>query len=240
MFFSSKPKGYFVEQSDHAVLLARTSSPVAPMVIEELRICPAGDADAIAEAIHIVQPKPGPSGYMNACCGVYPAKRLVRRASLEMKRLKEPSYFPELLTTQFRIEPDKYTIHVINAVDGTDYDVDKATQKEVLFCGVPSDDIVVAQDALLAAGIYPDQLELGSGFDLGRLGGLFRLHEVQDADAGPRDRHGYHAFVHCFVGGVEASRPIPQGLDAMVPIVQKELGLEGRGVGQEIVLFEHL
>jgi hypothetical protein len=27
-------------------------------------------------------------------------------------------------------------------------------------------------------------------------------------------------------GGVEASRPIPQGLDAMVPVVQKELGLK--------------
>lgn len=32
------------------MLLARTSAPVAPMVIEELRMCPVGDADAIAEA----------------------------------------------------------------------------------------------------------------------------------------------------------------------------------------------
>ena len=50
MFFSTKTKGYFVEQSDHSILLARTSAPVAPMVIEELRQCPVNDADAIAEA----------------------------------------------------------------------------------------------------------------------------------------------------------------------------------------------
>ena len=226
MFFSSKAKGYFVEQSDHAMLLARTSAPVAPMVIEEMRQCPVGDADAVTEAIQIIQPKPGPSGYMNACCGVYPAKRLVRRASLELKRAKEPTYFPELLTTQFRIDPDKYTVQVINAIDGTDYDISRATQKEVLFCGLASDDIVTAQDRLLAAGIYPDQLELGSVATLGALVDYFTFTKSKTPtlvlEVGTDTTHSFIVSS----GGVEASRPIPQGLDAMVPIVQKELGLK--------------
>ncbi len=226
MFFSTKAKGYFVEQSDHTMLLARTSSPVAPMVIEEMRLCPAGDADAIAEAIHIVQPKPGPSGYMNACCAVYPPKRLVRRASLELKRAKEPAYFPELLTTQFRIEPDKYTIHLINAVDGTDYDVSKATGKDVLFCGLPSDDIVMVQDHLLSSGIYPDALELGTVSTLGALVDYFAFTKSKTPtlvlEIGTDITHSFIVSA----SGVEASRPIPQGLDAMVPIVQKELGLK--------------
>lgn len=226
MFFSSKTKGYFVEQSDHTMLLARTSAPVAPMVIEELRLCPVNDADAIAEAIHIVQPKPGPSGYMNACCGVYPAKRLVRRASLELKRAKEATYFPDLLTTQFRIEPDKFTIHLINAVDGTDYDVGKATQKDVLFCGLPSDDIVAVQDSLLASGIYPDSLELGTVSTLGALVDYFAFTKSKTPtlvlEVGTDITHSFIVSS----AGVEASRPIPQGLDAMVPIVQKELGLK--------------
>ena len=34
-----------------------------------------------------------------------------------------------------------------------------------------------------------------------------------------------HSFI-VTANGIEASRPIPQGLDAMVPIVQKELGLK--------------
>ena len=226
MFFSSKTKGYFVEQTDHTILLARTSSPVAPMVVEELRQCPTGDADALAEMMHVIQPKGGPSGYMNACCGVYPAKRLVRRSSLELKRLKEPTYFPELFASQFRIDPDKFMVYVINAVDGTDYDVSKATQKDVLFCGLPSDDIVAVQDGLLASGFFPDQLELGTVSSLGALVDYFAFTKSKTPtlvlEIGTDTTHSFIVSA----SGVEASRPIPQGLDAMVPIVQKELGLK--------------
>lgn len=226
MFFSSKTKGYFVEQTDHSMLLARTSSPVAPMVVEEVRQCALGDADALVEAMDAIQPKKGPSGYLNASCGVYPAKRLVRRATLEIKRIKEPTYFPELLSTQFRIEPDKYTVQIINAVDGSDYDVNKATQKDVLFCGLPSEDIVAAQDALLATGVYPDQLELGSVSTLGALVDYFGFIKSKTPtlvlEIGTDTTHSFIVSS----AGLEASRPIPQGLDAMVPIVQKELGLK--------------
>jgi hypothetical protein len=221
MFFSSKTKGYFVEQSDYTMLLARTSAPKAPMVVEELRMCPVNDAEAIAEAIHIIQPKPGPSGYLNACCGVYPAKRLVRRASLELKRAKEPGYFPELLTTQFRIEPDKFTIHLINAIDGSDFDVSKATQKDVLFCGLPSDDIVAVQDAR-------------------RAGRLLRLHQVQDADAGPRDQHRHHPLVHRLRQRGGGFAPDPAGSRCDGAHCAEGIGPEGRGIGQEALLFEHL
>jgi len=226
MFFSSKTKGYFVEQTEQTILLARTSSAVAPMVVEELRQCPTGDADALAEVMHVIQPKGSPSGYMNACCGVYPAKRLVRRATLELKRLKEPTYFPELFSSQFRIDPDKYTMYVINSTDGTDYDVVKAAQKEVLFCGLPSDDIVAVQDGLLAAGFFPDQLELGTVSTLGALVDYFAFTKSKTPtlvlEIGTDTTHSYIVSS----SGVEASRPIPQGLDAMVPIVQKELGLK--------------
>jgi hypothetical protein len=51
MLFSAKSKGFFVEQNDHTVLLARTSSPVAPLVVEALNECPVGDAAALTEAL---------------------------------------------------------------------------------------------------------------------------------------------------------------------------------------------
>jgi len=226
MFFSTKAKGYFVEQTDHTMLLARTSAPGAPMVIEELRQCPLGDAEALAEAMDAIQLKKSPSGYVHACCGVYPLKRLVRRATLEVKRIKEPAYFGELLSTQFRIEPDKFTVQVINAIDGSDYDVNKASQKEVLFCGIPSDDVIAVQDGLLAAGFYPEQLELGSVSTLGALVDYFAYTKSKTPtlvlEIGMDTTHSFIVSS----AGVEASRPIPQGLDAMVPIVQKELGLK--------------
>jgi hypothetical protein len=226
MFFSAKTKGYFVEQNDHSFLLARTSGLTAPFVIEAMSECPAGDAAALAEAIRQIQPKKSPSGFLNAVCGVYPGKRLLRRATLELKRVKEPGYFTEVLATQFRIEPDKFLVNVLNAPDGSDFDIAKATQKEALFCGLPNDDIVAVQDALLANGIYPDRLELGSVAMLGAVADYLAFKKSKTPtlllEIGSDTTHSFIVTA----AGVEASRPIPQGLESMVPVVQKELGLK--------------
>lgn len=225
MFFAAKTKGYFLEQNDHATLLARTSAATGPIVVEEVSECPAGDEAALAEALKKLQPKKAPSGYLNANCGVYPSRRVVRKATIEPKRVKEPGYFAEVLSTQFRIEPDKYTTHILNATDGHDFDVAKVTQKEALFCGLPADDIVATQDALLASGIYPERLELGS---VAMLGGLVDYLGFKKSKTPTLVLEIGAETTHSFIvttSGVEASRPIPQGLDSMLPVVQKELGL---------------
>ena len=96
----------------------------------------------------------------------------------------------------------------------------------MLFCGLPSDDIVTVQDGLLAAGFYPDQLELGTVSTLGALVDYFAFTKSKTPtlvlEIGTDTTHSYIVSAT----GVEASRPISQGLDAMVPIVQKELGLK--------------
>jgi hypothetical protein len=226
MLFSQKTKGFFVELNDHAVMLARTSAPTAPFTVEDMRECPPGDPAALAEAISQIQPKKSPSGYLHATVGFYPPKRLLRRHALELKRVKEPGYFAEVFSQQFRIEQDKYIIAILNSGDGSDYDLAKSVQKDVLFCGLPNDDANAEQTKLLAAGIYPERLELGSVALLGGVADCLAFNKSKiptlvleiGADA-------THSFI-VSSSGVEASRPIPQGLDAMVPIVQKELGLK--------------
>lgn len=227
MLFSSKSKGFFVEKSAHTVLLARTSSPNAPMVVEEVRECAADDAEALAAAITELQPKKAPSGYMQAVCGVYTPKRVVRRVTLEPKRLKDPAYLGEVVSQQLRIEPDKYTTVVLNANDGADFDATKPNpQKDVIFGAISGDEILQTQERLLEEGIYPDRLELGS---LSVLGGLIDYLKFTDdstsvlvLETGPDVTNSYIVTS----SGVEASRPIPQGYDSMIPIVQSELGLK--------------
>lgn len=226
MFFGAKSKAFFVDHSDQATFLARASSWTAPLVIEELRECPGGDTAALTEAMQQIQPKKTPSGYLNANCGVYPPRRLVRCATLEPKRLKEPGYFSEVLSSQFRIEVDKHVIHAINPTNGTDFDLTKLTQKEALFCGVPSDDVIALQEGLLANGIYPERLELGSVAMLGGLTDYLAFKKSKTPtlmlEIGAEATHSFIVSAN----GVEASRPIPQGLESMVPVVQKELGLK--------------
>ncbi len=236
MFLSAKSKGFFVEQNDHTIVVARTSAMAGPLTIEEVRECPTGDAAALAEVVRTLQPKKTPSGYLNACCGIYPASRLVRRATLELKRVKEPGYLGEVLTQQFRVEPEKYTVHVLNATDGTDFDLNRATQKETLFCGLPADDVAAIQDRLLENGIYPERLELGS---VAMLGGLADYLKFTKSKSPTLVLEIGADMTHSFIvsgSGVEASRPIPQGLESMIPVVQKELGLKDEESAKKLFL----
>jgi len=196
------------------------------MEVEELRECTLNDEAGMAEILKLLQPKRPPSGYLHAVVGVYPAKRVVRKHTLELKKMKDPAYMAELFTQQLRIEQDKFTIGMINATDGSDYDLAKATQKEVIFCGAPNDEINTLQENLLNAGLYPERLELGSVATLGALVDCLAFEKSKTPtlvlDVGNDTTHSFIVSSN----GVEASRPIPQGLEAMVPVVQKELGLK--------------
>lgn len=226
MIFSPATKGYFAELSDHGILLARTSSSAAPFVVEDMREVAPGDSAALAAAIAELQPKKSPSGYLPATVGVYPARRLIRRHTLDLKRVKEPTYFQEVCTQQFRIELEKYKLAVLNSEDGTDYDATKAAQKEVVFCGLPAEDVLTLQQSLLDLGIYPERLELSTVSVLGALSDYLAHQKSKTPtlvlEIGGDATHSYIVSA----SGLEASRPIPQGLDAMVPVVQKELGLK--------------
>ena len=236
MFFSRKAKGYFVSLNDHGIRIARVSSPVAPFVIEELRECAAGDSDAREAVIKQVQSGRSAGGYLQAVVGVDPARRLVRRHTIEPKRAREPGYLTEVCAHQFRVEVDKYALAVISAADGSEFDPAAASVKDVIFCGLPSDDVASIQRELLESGIYPQRLELGS---VALLGGL------ADCLAHVRSRAPVLVVevgsesTHTFIvtgAGVETSRPIAHGHAAMVPIVQKELGLRDEEAARKLLL----
>jgi len=196
------------------------------MEVEDFKECAIGDDTAMAEILKGLQPKRSPSGYLHAVVGVYPPKRVVRKHTLELKKMKDAAYMPDVFTQQLRIEQDKFTIAMLNANDGADYDLAKASQKEVIFCGAPNDEINLAQESLLNHGVYPERLELGTVATLGALVDCLDFEKSKTPtlvlDVGNDTTHSFIVSAN----GVEASRPIPQGLEAMVPVVQKELGLK--------------
>jgi hypothetical protein len=225
MFFAKKSKGFCVEIGEHSTLMARLTQAEAPFLIEELKEIPSNDPAAITEWIKGSEGK-GSTGYVHATCGIYPAKRIVRRHTLDLKKIKEPAYFSEIYTQQFRVEADKYTIRAMNPDDGADFDTTKASQKEVLFAGMPSDEIITAQDKLLELGIYPERLELGTLATLGGMANYLKFKQTKAPllllEIGEELTQSYILSAE----GVDISRPIPSGIAAMIPVVQKELGLK--------------
>ena len=236
MFLNRKAKGYFVSANDHVVQVARTAAPSAPFSVEELREFPTGDEAARDAALKQIQAGRSAGGYLQAVVGTQPARRLVRRHTLEPKRAKEPGYLAEVCGQQFRIEADKYALAVVSAADGTEFDPANSSQKDMLFCGLPTEDVASIQAGLLEAGIYPQRLEIGT---VALLGG------VADCLAHARSRTPVLVLelgadtTHTFIvtsAGVEASRPISHGHAAMVPLVQKELGLKDEEAARKLLL----
>lgn len=225
MFFATKSKGFCVELGEHATFVARLDQDEAPFVIEELKEFPSADAGAISEWVKGNGGK-GSSGFAHATCGIFPSKRLVRRHTLDLKRLKDPVYFNEIYAQQFRIDPEKYVVRALNHTDGGDYDTTKSGQKEVLFAGLPADDVIAIQDKLLEQGIYPERLELGT---LATLGGMISYLKFKQSKTPLLYLEIGDELTQSFIvsaEGVEISRPIPSGIAAMIPVVQKELGLK--------------
>ena len=225
MFFANKSKGFCVEFGEYSTLLARLTEAEAPFIIEELKELPSNDTAGIADWVKGTDGK-GSTGYAHATCGIYPAKRLVRRHTLDLKKVKEPTYFNEVYSQQFRIEPDKYTIRAMNPVDGGDFDMTKSAQKEALFAGLPAEDIITAQEKLLELGVYPERLELGT---LATLGGMINYLKFKQTKNPLLLLEIGDDLTQSFIlsaDGVDISRPIPSGIAAMIPVVQKELGLK--------------
>jgi hypothetical protein len=227
MLFSKKAKGFFVDLNDHTFTVARTSSLQSPLVVEELKSCPAGKPEAVTALLDELKPKrAGKNSYLRAHCGIYTPKRVVRRMTLDPKRYAEANYFNEAAATQCRISPDEYMLAVLSASKGIDVHPPAPQEKDVVFCGMANSEISSLQKSLLKFGIFPEQLEIGTLSTLGAIQDYLRF--TQSATPTLVLEVGEQTTESFVIGetGLATSRQIPQGVEAMVPVVQKELGLK--------------
>ncbi len=91
---------------------------------------------------------------------------------------------------------------------------------------MPSGDVTKAQADFLDAGLFPERLELSTVAALGAVNDYLRFSDSQKPtivlELGAKSTQSFIISAR----GLEASRPIAVGLEAMVPVVQKELGLK--------------
>ncbi len=226
MRFSGKSNGYFIDVGEYSTLVAQTSSLAAPLVIEKVEEVAGGAMAAVGPALDKLAGSRRAGAYRHSVCGVYPERRFIRRATLDPKRAKEPGYLDELLTTQFRAEPAKMVLALLSAADGGTVDPSSPSSKEVLFCGGYAEDFSATQEALLAQGIFPERLELGS---VGAMGVLINVLALQASKAPTLVLEIGRDTTNCYIvsaNGVDLARPIPHGINSMIPVAQKELGLK--------------
>lgn len=227
MILSAKNRGFFVEIGDQSTRIASVSGFDLPLTVEAIKEVPRNAAEKLSAAMDGLLGKGRKAGgYRRAVVGVYPKQQFVRRATLDAKKMKEPGHLVEVLTSQFRVEPEKMTLALISAIDGTELDPASPATKEVIFCGGAGEEFAKIQADLLADGVFPERLELGAVATLGAFVGVLGAQGVKAPalvlNLGPEE-------TMCYIlgpNGVDLARAVPFGVNSMIPAVQKELGLK--------------
>jgi hypothetical protein len=235
MFSSRQLPGIFLDHGGETVRGARTSAFAAPFTVEEVGECAAGDRAGLVQLLQRLSPRRSAGRRVHARVAIRPEGQLVRVLTAEPKRLGEPDYFAALCSGQLQIDPQAYLLSVLQAEDGRPFDPTRTGERELFFCGLPLAELEAAQGALVDQDIYPESLELGTVATLGAVADHVRhaglAAPVLVLELGGA---GSHAYV-VSGGGVTHARPLSSGLDAMVPLVQRNLGLKDAAAAKKLL-----
>ncbi len=232
---ASKHSAFFVEHSDVSFLMARTSGYGHPMTVEEIKEAPAGDNEEIQKLIESNGKSSGSSGYTRARCGVYPRGRVLGKIIMdEPRKARDPRYLEDRVKAEFNIDPNAYTLAVLNPRTGAPADVGSLMEKEFFIGGGPTSELGDAQQELLDYGVFPDRLEIGSIATIGALVDYHRFAAVEYPTLVLEIGQKETRVIVINGGAVDSVRVIPHGLHSMIAVVQRDLGLKDEAAAQRL------
>jgi hypothetical protein len=232
--FGKKRKGIYIEQSEFSFLVARTSSPQPPFTIEAMGELPL-DSGATGAAFFGGLADFGSSPYLQAVCGIHPAKRFVFLHELEsLAKGKDQSYFEGALKNKYKIDPTAYDVDILLADTGERHDFTSNGHKRFIFCGAPHEALAASQSAMLEKGIYPTRLELSTVSTIGAV-----LHYADSFAINEPILYlelGIHEAVLFILheGRLEESIKIQRGIESIFPHLQEELSLKDASSAQRL------
>lgn len=222
-----KSRGFFAELNDFSLLMARTTGLTPPFTVEEVIEWPLTTAleDIQLGVQDFARLQQGQ--YAQSVCGCYPPDRLIRRATLDNPgKTRDPSFLPQYLNNQFKVDLSTTAVAVLNANGGAGFDVERKMTKEIIFCGASRQSLIEQQNRLVDFGVFPTRLELGSTSMIGGIGSVMALNEETMPTL--LLEVGANSSLVLIVNGsqLDVARPIPHGFNSMYPVVQQELGLK--------------
>jgi hypothetical protein len=173
--------------------------------------------------------------YFIARCGVLPEGRFVRYYEAESPaKVKDLQFLTQVLKSEFNVDPETNSVSILDARDGSDLDFAHVKTKQLVFCGAPKESFQAKQDELLSYGLYPDLLALSSITTLGAVADYANF-AAFDTPILCLELTSANARI-CVVnrGKVDIARPISFGLDAIYPLLQKELGLRDEASARKL------
>jgi len=168
-------------------------------------------------------------------CGVYPEGRFVRYFEADTaSKAKDPNFLKNVLQSEFNVNVESSSVSILDARDGSDFDMERGLTKRLLFCGGLKDGFLKEQNQLLEYGIYPERLELSSVTTLGGVSDYARFNDIS-APMLCVELTSTCANI-CIInrGQIDVARPVPFGLDSIYPLLQRELGLKDEASARKL------
>ena len=235
--FKSKSKGLYVDISEFSILAARTSGYKSPITVEEIAEYPltaGNDPDDVRAFLEGLVDFKG-SDFFVSRAAVYPEGRFIRYYEAEtVSKVRDSKFLSGVVQKEFHVDVDASVISILNAKDGSDLDLEKATTKQLIFCGAPKANFADSQSYLLKCGLYPQRMELST---MTTVGGVIDYAKFKSL-TGPIlcfELTSSSANVSIISGGqIDVARPVPFGMDSIYPLLQRELGLKDESSAKKL------
>lgn len=224
---SKKTKGLFIEVNGFSYHVAAATSLAPPLTLEAVKEFPRHEPGKLKEFLE-GDGSSRRTRFFHAHCGIVPESRYFRLHTIEsMAKAKEADYFTRLLEQQFRINPETSHIRVLNAQNGQGFIPNKplATQKELLLCGADAREVNAFQDNLVECGIFPQSLQLGTLSSLAALKNYFKSKAIDHPVLLIEMTQNSANLFILSKDKVDLCRPVNFGFNGVLPVIQKELGL---------------
>lgn len=225
---SKKTKGLFVEVNGFSYLVAAVTGLTPPFTIESITEFPRSEPEKLKD--YLDQAMTGRRNrYFFSHCGIIPESRFFRLHSVEsMAKARDPEYFNQVLEQQFRVSPKSSRYSVISVQNGRAFNTERSigNQKELLLCGADTREFNAFQDNLIECGIFPQSMQLGT---LSSLAGLKHYLKSKDMEDPVLHLEVTQNSANLFIlskDKVDLCRPVNFGFNAVLPVIQQELGLK--------------
>ncbi|MDB6168417.1 MAG: hypothetical protein JWM88_1281 [Verrucomicrobia bacterium] len=163
--------------------------------------------------------------WIPAICGLVPVEGFLQRETLQVRRLAEPAYLPNLVREKYKIaDSEDWRFRILSPLEGTPLLADAGAQP-ALICGVSHRDVRQVEQRLFDHGLRPSRLEpsvlplLGAVFD--------HMARGEDKGAAVVVRIEEEQTIAYVLGkeGVHTPAPVRLGFQSILQSARKELGL---------------
>lgn len=237
---SSKRKGFFFEASEFSYYGATATAYEPPLTVQEFVMLPVAEEQKMRSIINGLNVGKGKRSMIQGNCSVYPDSRFFCRSTIDTKKLRDPTYLGENLHSEYNIDPEKNAVRLLHPDTGTELNLETNFGKHLIYCGGESEELASIQETLVEMGIYPRSIELGT---VTCLGGLIDYLKWKDISTPIVSVEIQGRFSNIFIvgqKGVLLAKKVEHGINSMIPMLQKELGLDDEEAAKKLLFSQTL